>query len=83
MKGWQNLLIPFCNYFTDHREPFDVREMLQVEPNVGPECRRSPASEDHHLEQDIDLAVSFNEPSELRQKTLVIPMSEITADAHF
>jgi hypothetical protein len=74
---------PDSSWPAGHREPLDAREMLQVELDVVLECRRFPALEAHHLEQYVDLAVLFDKSSELRHKTIVIPISEFAAEAHF
>jgi hypothetical protein len=36
-----------------------------------------------HLKQDVDLAMMFDKPHELRTKTLVVPMRELAGDARF
>ena len=58
--------------FPDHREPFDVGEVFDVELDVLPQRASIPAVETGHVEQHAQFSVLPDESLELGHKVLVI-----------
>ena len=70
------LLIP------DHREPFDVAEVSNVELDFLPQRAGFPAVETGHVEQHAQFSVLPDESLELGHKVLVIRLCQLPADVN-
>jgi hypothetical protein len=76
----RHAVVPFL--FPNHREPFDVGEVPNVELDVFPHSAGIPAVETGHIEQHAQFSVLPKESLELRHKVLVIRSYQLPADVN-
>ena len=86
-RRFRERLAKHCHAFLpflipDHREPFDVCEVLDVEFDVRPQRASFPAVETGHIEQHAQFSMLPDESFELRHKVLVIRLGQLAADVN-
>ena len=76
----RHAVLPFL--IPDHREPFDVGEVFDVELDVLPQRAGFPAVKTGHVEQHAQFSVLPDESLELGHKVLVICFGQLPADVN-
>jgi hypothetical protein len=76
----RHALLPLL--FPDHREPFDVGEVFNVELDVFPQRAGFPAVKAGHVEKDSQFSVPPDESLELGHEMPVICFCQLPADVN-